>query len=90
MGDAKMSLEQIDAFYEVLASDQVLYEQYYNNCCVRGLFGIWNWDNNKIVNFATSLGYEFTEVELNIALFENGAGVVQKPVHSSDYERISV
>ncbi len=85
-----MSLQQVDAFYEVLASDQVLYEQYYNNCCIRGFFGIWNWDKKKIVSFATSLGFEFTESDLDIALFENGAGAVQTSISSSGYEHISV
>ncbi len=78
-----MSLEQVDVFYEVLASDPVLYEQYYNKCCIRGLFGIWNWDQKKIVSFATTLGYDFTEAELDSVLFENGAGVVQKSTGSS-------
>lgn len=85
-----MPLEQIDAFYEVLASDPVLYEQYYNNCCIRGFFGIWNWDKQKIVSFATSLGYEFTEADLDLALFESGASAVQKSVGSSGYEQVPV
>jgi hypothetical protein len=81
-----MQLEQIDAFYEVLASDPVLYEQYYNNCCIRGFFGIWNWDKKKIVSFATSLGYEFTEADLDVALFDGVS--IQKSIGSSGYEQI--
>ncbi len=81
-----MSLEQVDAFYDVVASNQEIYEQYYNGCCIRGLFGIWNWDKTKIVNFAASVGFEFTESDLDMALFESGAGVVQYPSSSSSYE----
>jgi hypothetical protein len=81
-----MSLEQVDAFYDFVASDQGIYEQYYNGCCIRGLFGIWNWDTTKIVSFAASLGFEFTESDLDMALFESGAGVVQHPASSSSYE----
>ncbi|BAZ38902.1 hypothetical protein NIES4101_48470 [Calothrix sp. NIES-4101] len=83
-----MSLEQVDAFYHVVASDTGIYEQYYNSCCIRGFFGIWNWDTKKIVNFAASLGFEFTESDLDIALFESGAGVVQHPTSSSSYEHV--
>ncbi len=64
-----MSLEQVNAFYDLLNSDQVLYEQYYNKCSNKGVFGIWNWDKTKIVNFAASVGYNFTETELDFALF---------------------
>ncbi|PAX49107.1 Nif11-like leader peptide family natural product precursor [Brunnivagina elsteri] len=83
-----MSLEQVDAFYNMVASDQGIYEQYYNGCCIRGFFGIWNWDKTKIVDFAASLGFEFTESDLDMALFESGAGVVQYPDSSSGYEHI--
>ncbi len=85
-----MSLEQVDVFYEVLASEPVLYEQYYNKCCIRGLFGVWNWDQKKIVSFAATLGYDFTEADLNLVLFESGAGTVQKSISSSGYEHIPV
>jgi len=64
-----MSLEQVNAFYEVLMSDQAIYEQYYSKCCVRGCFGIWNWDKTEIVSFANTLGYIFTENELDTVWF---------------------
>jgi hypothetical protein len=64
-----MSLEQVNAFYELLNSDQVLYEQYYNKCSNKGVFGVWNWDKSKIVDFAASIGYNFTETELDLAWF---------------------
>jgi hypothetical protein len=69
-----MSLEQVKDFYEILMSNQEIYEQYYNNCCLRGLFGVWNWDKTKIVNFAATLGYSFTESELDAALFSGELG----------------
>lgn len=64
-----MSLEQVNAFYQLLNSDQVLYEQYYNKCSNKGLFGVWDWDKTKIVDFAASIGYNFTETELDLAWF---------------------
>ncbi|MBW4434556.1 MAG: Nif11 family protein [Pelatocladus maniniholoensis HA4357-MV3] len=64
-----MSLEQVNAFYDLLNSDQALYEQYYNKCSNKGVFGIWNWDKTKIVDFAASIGYNFTETELDFAWF---------------------
>jgi|GEM_PF-1523774 hypothetical protein len=66
-----MSLEQVNAFYDVLTSDQTIYEQYYHKCCVQGCFGIWNWDRTKIVSFAASLGYIFNENELDAIWFGN-------------------
>jgi Nif11 domain len=65
-----MSLQQVNAFYEMLTSDKATYEQYYNKCSSRGIFGIWNWDTNKIMNFAANLGYTFTESELEQVLFD--------------------
>ncbi len=64
-----MSLEQVNAFYDLLNSDQILYEQYYNKCSNKGVFGIWDWDKTKIVDFAASIGYNFTETELDFAWF---------------------
>lgn len=84
-----MSLEQVDAFYDFVARDQAIYEQYYNSCCIRGLFGVWNWDKANIVNFAASLGFEFTEIDLDIALFESGAGAVVRSSSSTSYEHVS-
>jgi hypothetical protein len=72
-----MSLEQVNAFYDVLSSDQVIYNEYCNKCCLRGLFGIWSWDTTKIVDFAASLGFYFTSQDLEIVLFEGDASVVQ-------------
>lgn len=68
-----MSLEQVDAFYETLMVNQEVYEQYYKKCSIKGTFGVWNWDKKKIVNFAATLGYEFTEPELDEVLFDTGA-----------------
>ncbi|MFH7025060.1 MAG: Nif11-like leader peptide family natural product precursor [Heteroscytonema crispum UTEX LB 1556] len=65
-----MSLQQVNAFYEMLTLDKATYEQYYNKCSSQGFFGIWNWDTNKIVNFAANLGYTFTENELEKVLFD--------------------
>ncbi|WP_427161583.1 hypothetical protein ACQFX9_08500 [Aliinostoc sp. HNIBRCY26] len=66
-----MSLQQVHAFYEVLMLDSSIYEAYFNNCSNRGLLGSWHWDTNKIVNFAATFGYEFTEYELTHVWFEN-------------------
>jgi hypothetical protein len=72
-----MSLEQVNAFYEVLSSNPDVYDEYFSKCCLRGLFGIWSWDTVKIVDFAASLGFSFTVNDLEIALFEGDAGIVQ-------------
>lgn len=64
-----MSLEDVNAFYQVLTQDQAVYEQYYIKCSVKGIFGVWNWDKSKIVSFAATLGYDFTESELEAAFF---------------------
>jgi hypothetical protein len=72
-----MSLEQVNAFYEVLSSNQAIYDEYFDRCCLRGLFGIWSWDRVKIVDFAASLDFHFTVQDLEIVLFEGDAGVVQ-------------
>lgn len=66
-----MSLQQVHAFYEVLMLDSSIYEAYFNNCCKRGLLGSYHWNTNKIVNFAATLGYQFTEYELTYVWFEN-------------------
>ncbi|QLE56984.1 hypothetical protein [Nostoc sp. TCL26-01] len=66
-----MSLEQAYAFYEVLMSDKTIYEQYLINCRRRGLLGSYHWDKTKIVNFASSLGYKFSEYELTQVWFES-------------------
>jgi hypothetical protein len=66
-----MSLQQVNAFYEVLMSETSIYEEYFNNCCSRGLLSSWHWDKTKIVNFAASLGYQFNEYELAYVWFES-------------------
>lgn len=66
-----MSIKQVNGFYESLTQNQALYEQYYNKCSSKGFFGVWDWDKTKIVNFAASLGYQFTEVELQQVWFES-------------------
>lgn len=70
-----MSLEQMNAFYEVLISDRAIYEQYLNKCCRRSFFGGCHWDKTKIINLATSLGYKFTESELAQLLLEDETSV---------------
>lgn len=67
-----MSLERVDAFYKDLMINQEIYEQYYKKCSVKGTFGVWSWDKTKIVDFAATLGYEFSESELDEALFNTG------------------
>ncbi|MBW4636400.1 MAG: hypothetical protein KME30_32340 [Iphinoe sp. HA4291-MV1] len=84
-----MSLEQVNTFYEVLMSDQVIYEQYYNKCCVRGLFGIWDWDKTKIVNFAATLGYIFTERDLDEVWFGSESGISESSLDLSEYQCFS-
>jgi hypothetical protein len=66
-----MSLKQVNAFYELLISEPAIYEQYYHNCCRQGFFGSHHWDKTKIVNLAASLGYGFSESELNQVWFES-------------------
>ncbi|WP_017315224.1 hypothetical protein [Mastigocladopsis repens] len=80
-----MSLEQVNSFYEVLMSEQVIYEQYYNKCCVRGLFGIWDWDKTKIVHFAATLGYRFTESELDEVWFGGEPSISESSLDLSEY-----
>ncbi|KAB8330959.1 hypothetical protein SD80_025605 [Scytonema tolypothrichoides VB-61278] len=84
-----MSLDQVNAFYEVLMSDQVIYQQYYEKCCVKGLFGVWDWDKTKIVNFAATLGYTFTEHDLDEAWFGGEPGVSENSLNVSEYQSFS-
>jgi Nif11 domain len=84
-----MSLQQVDAFYEMLTSDKATYDEYYNKCSSRGFFGIWNWDTNKIVNFAANLGYTFTESELEQVLFENQPRVSNSSLNLLEYGHLS-
>jgi hypothetical protein len=82
-----MALEQVNGFYDTLMSEQAIYEQYYRQCCVRGLFGIWDWDKTKIVNFAATLGYSFTESELDAVLFNSEPIVFQDSRNLSEYKQ---
>ncbi|MBK1985947.1 Nif11-like leader peptide family natural product precursor [Sphaerospermopsis aphanizomenoides BCCUSP55] len=59
-----MSLQQVESFYEMLSSEPTLYELYCKKCCQQGVFDSCHWDTKKIVNFAATLGYNFTEAEL--------------------------
>ncbi|MBH8573678.1 Nif11-like leader peptide family natural product precursor [Nostocaceae cyanobacterium CENA369] len=68
-----MSLKQVNAFYEVVISDRAIYEQYLKKCCRRGFLGSCHWDKTRIVKFASTLGYQFTESELAQVLFEDEA-----------------
>ncbi|NMG06875.1 hypothetical protein [Brasilonema sp. UFV-L1] len=85
-----MSLDQVNAFYEVLMSDQLIYEQYHNKCCVRGVFGIWDWDKTKIVNFAAHLGYIFTESDLDEVWFGQEPSISESSSNLSKYQRYSI
>lgn len=60
-----MSLEQVTSFYEMLNLESGVYELYYKNCHQRGVFDSSHWETKKIVNFAATFGYIFTEEELN-------------------------
>ncbi len=80
-----MSLEQATAFYDVLMADRDIYEQYYNQCCDRGCFGIWNWDKSKIIDFAANLGYCFTESELDAVWFGGDKSIVADSMNVSEY-----
>ncbi len=84
-----MSLQQVHDFYEVLMSDQAIYEQYYSKCCVRGLFGIWDWDKTKIVNFAATLGYIFTETDLDEVWFGSEPSISESSLNLSEYQGLS-
>ncbi|BAB76740.1 Nif11-like leader peptide family natural product precursor [Anabaena sp. FACHB-709] len=66
-----MSLQQANAFYEALMADEIIYEKYFNKCCSRSLLGSYHWDKTKIVNFAATLGYRFTETELAQLWFDS-------------------
>ncbi|RCJ34745.1 hypothetical protein A6770_16925 [Nostoc minutum NIES-26] len=84
-----MSLQQVNAFYEVLISDQAIYEQYLKKCCRRGFFGSCHWDKTKIVNFATTIGYKFTEDELAQVLFEDEASFCDSSLNLSAHGQLS-
>jgi hypothetical protein len=80
-----MSLAQVNAFYEVLISDQAIYEQYFNKCCRRGIFASCHWDKSKIVNFAATLGYSFNEHELAQLWFESEPSLSDSSLNLSVY-----
>lgn len=84
-----MSLEQVRVFYEVLASNRELYEQYFNQCGRQGFFGSWHWNKTKIVSFGAELGYEFTENELEQVWFESDPSDSQLSVTSLQYEPVT-
>ncbi len=84
-----MSLEQVRVFYEVLASDLELYEQYFNQCGRQGFFGSWHWNKTKIVSFGAALGYNFTENELEQLWFGSDTSHAQISVASLEYEPLS-
>ena len=80
-----MSLEQVDAFYELLNAEQAIYEQYYNQCCRPGFLGSYHWDKTKIVDFAANLGYSFNENELDQVWFGNEPSFSEESVNLSQY-----
>jgi hypothetical protein len=83
-----MSLQQVNAFYEVLMLDSSIYEAYFNNCCSRGLLGSWHWNTTTIVNFAATLGYQFTEYELTYVWFESEPSSVYDSVSESKQSKL--
>ena len=85
-----MSLEQVRVFYEVLASDRELYEEYFNQCGSQGFFGSWHWNKTKIVSFGAALGYTFNENELEQHWFgSDTTSYSQISVTSLEYEPLS-
>jgi len=84
-----MSLEHVDAFYELVSSDQAIYEQYYNQCCSLGFLGSYHWDKSKIVDFAANLGYSFSENDLDEIWFGNDASFSGQSLNLSGYGHMS-
>jgi Nif11 domain len=84
-----MSLEQVNNFYQILTANEALYEQYRAKCSSRGMFGIWDWNKTKIVNFAASFGYHFTEMELEQVWFEGESSVIGEPIDTPKYAPLS-
>jgi len=70
-GKIFMPLKQVNDFYELLISEPAIYEKYYNQCCRQGFFGSYHWDKTKIVSLAATLGYSFSESELNQVWLES-------------------
>jgi Nif11 domain len=84
-----MSLEHVDAFYDLVSSDQVIYDQYYNQCCRLGFLGSYHWDKSKIVDFAANLGYSFSENDLDQVWFGNEPSFSAQSLNLSEYEHMS-
>jgi Nif11 domain len=74
-----MSLEQVRVFYDLLTIDEGIYEQYFSQCSAQGFFGNRHWNKTKIVNFAASLGFSFTENQLEEAWFGSNTSVSLEP-----------
>lgn len=83
-----MSLKQVDAFYELLISEPAIYEQYHKQCCRKGFFNSCHWDKSKIVSFAASLGYNFSELDLDQAWLEGEPDLSDLSTSLSRYERV--
>ncbi|MEM7552663.1 MAG: Nif11-like leader peptide family natural product precursor [Cyanobacteria bacterium P01_A01_bin.84] len=84
-----MSLENAKDFYQVLGSNEAIYEQYYKQCSRWGAFGIWNWDKKAIISFAATLGYHFTENELDRVWFQPEASTLENSQNLSISESFS-
>jgi Nif11 domain len=84
-----MSLDQVRDFYEVLTADRLLYQQYFERCSNQGVFGIRHWNKTKIVDFAATLGYTFTENELEYAWFNSNFSEPKETDKIPEYERVS-
>jgi Nif11 domain len=84
-----MSLEHVDAFYNLVSSDQAIYDQYYNQCCRLGFLGSYHWDKSKIVDFAANLGYSFSENDLHQVWFGDELSFSAQSLSLSEYEHMS-
>lgn len=80
-----MSVENATAFYQVLVSDQEIYEQYCKKCSQQGVYGVWSWDKTKIVNFAAKLGFDFTEHDLDKVWFDTEESHIQDSIDLSTH-----
>jgi len=84
-----MSLQQVNAFYDLLVSEPIIYDQYQNKCCSRGFFGTCHWDKTKIVKFAAIHGYTFDESDLDKVWFEEESSLAENSLHLAESGNLS-